>query len=89
MGMGPPTEAFGQTEGDYRDIFVSYGILIIRDYSVGYTYLYSVGNGSPTLIHPSSPVSFTVERVDSSHVRITKVGSSSYNALRARAVEVG
>ena len=89
MGMGLPTEAFGQTNGDYRDILVSYGILIIRDYSVGYTYLYSVGNGSPNLIYPDSSHTFTVEKVDSSHVRITKVGSSSYNALRARAVEVG
>jgi len=90
IGVQPPTDAFGQSDGEYRDVTVSYGILLVRNYGTGETSVYSVGDGTSHLIYPSTQnPSFTVSRIDSSHVRITKVGNASYNALRAKVIDCG
>ena len=90
IGIQPPTDSFGQSDGDYRDVTVSYGMLLVRNYGSGVTSVYSVADGTSQLIYPSTQdLTFTVSRTDSSHVRITKVGNSSYNALRAKVIDCG
>ena len=79
------TDAFGQNAGEYRDILLSYGLLLVRNYHTGSTCIYSVGNGQPYLIYPSAQeIQFSVTKVDSSHIRITKLMDGPGPYLRAK-----
>ena len=83
------TETFGQNDGEYMDVAINYGILIVRNLLSGKTSVYSVGDAVSYLIYPSTQeTTFTITRVNGSTVRVTKVGAVDIPVLKVKALVV-
>ena len=74
---------FGIAQGDYQDIPISYGLLLVSDSYGASTCLYLIRNGNVDLIYPTAQGSgyFTIEKQSNNTVRITasiSAGGSGY-----------
>lgn len=67
------------SENSYMDINAQYGTLAFFDASNGNTYQYLISNGTPIkIVEGNLIVRLSIEKVDTSHVRITRTSGTGF-----------